>query len=335
MSKRVASAAPTIIDVAREAQVSIKTVSRVVNAEPGVHEDTLTRVREAIQRLNYRPKLSARSLAGARSFLIGLFYFDGQSGYIGNLQRGATRSCRELGYHLFVEPLDASAPDLVAQVERSLSALRPDGVILASPLCDHPGVLEALQAQGTRVVKLSPRELQGSCVGIDDVQAARELTLLLLDAGHERIGFLQGPADQIASQRRQQGFSIALRAAQYRPAWIASGDFTYQSGVLAAQAWHAMSKRPTAVFAANDEMALGLIAESRRLGHQLPEELSVVGFDDSPAAAMIWPGLTTVHQPLDEMAATAMRLLVDSDPSPRVVVLPHQLRLRASVQRRS
>jgi LacI family transcriptional regulator len=322
----------TIIDVAHDAQVSIKTVSRVVNAEAGVHEDTLKRVRESIRRLNYRPKLSARSLAGARSFLVGLLYFDSQSSYIGNLQRGATRSCRELGYHLFVEPLESNAPDLVSQVERSLAALRPDGLILAPPLCDHPGVLEAIAARGARVVKLSPREQQGSCVGIDDVQAARELTQLLLDAGHERIGFILGPPDHVASQRRQHGFNMALRAAQHRQAWTFQGDFTFQSGLLAAQAWQALSRRPTAVFAANDDMALGLMAEARRLGHDLPGALSVVGFDDTPASAMVWPALTTVRQPLDEMAATAMRLLVDPDPTPRNVVLPHQLRLRASVQ---
>ncbi|MBN8503999.1 MAG: LacI family DNA-binding transcriptional regulator [Burkholderiales bacterium] len=335
MTKREAGGPATIIDVAREAQVSIKTVSRVVNAEPGVHEETLKRVKEAIERLQYRPKLSARALAGARSFIVGLFYFDEQSAFIGNLQRGATQTCRELGYHLIVEPLQASATDLVSHVERSLSALRPDGVILAPPLCDHAEVLQAMQRQGTRIVKLSPRELQGSCIGIDDVQAARELTQLLLDAGHQRIGFLQGPPDQIASQRRQQGFSAALRAARRKAAWVWPGDFTFQSGVAAARIWQDQPNRPSAVFSANDDMALGLMAEARRLGHQVPEALSVVGFDDAPAASMVWPGLTTVRQPLEDMAARAVHLLVGQNTQPCRIVMPHRLMLRQSVQERA
>ena len=321
---------PTIVDVARMAGVSIKTVSRVVNVEAGVHEETRVRVQEAVQRLNYRPKLSARSLAGARSFLIGLFYYDPQASYAGNVQRGATRACRAAGYHLLVESLDREAQDINDQVQRSLVALRPDGVILTPPLCDNEDVLATLAASNTPVVRLSPRDYRGVHVRIDDRLAAEELTRLLIGLGHERIGFLGGPEDQIASERRYEGFVSALGAARLKPFWVGQGDFTFDTGVQAAHQLHGLAERPTAVFAANDYMALGLIAGAESLGLSIPGDLSVVGFDDAPAATLVWPSLTTVRQPLEQMAELAVQLLLAPSGQAVSCVLPHEIQVRAS-----
>jgi LacI family transcriptional regulator len=342
-----ANSAPTIVDVAKCAGVSIKTVSRVLNNEANVHPDTRDAVLEVVRQFNYRPKQSARSLAGARSYLIGLLYYDPSAAYVGGMQRGATLACRELGYHLVVESLGNDAPDIDMQVDRMLAALRPDGMILAPPLCDDPRVLAAVNAARTPCVLISPGAGQSMArVMMDDVRAAEELGNLLISLGHERIGFIEGAADQAASARRRQGFEQALQAhgMGLDETLVHRGDFTFPSGVEAAHAMLSTRRPPSAVFASNDDMALGVLAAAQRLGIQVPRDLSIVGFDDSPAASLVWPGLTTVRQPVGAMAATAVEMLVRGDvlpfteadaalPAP-LRVIPHELVVRASTAAR-
>jgi LacI family transcriptional regulator len=337
---------PTIVDVAREAGVSIKTVSRVLNHEPGVHESTRDQVLKVVEALRYRPKQSARSLAGGRSFLIGLLYSDPSALFVGSVQQGATLRCRELGYHLVVESLHNDAPDLRQQIDRMVLALRPDGMILTPPLCDNPEVLAALRESGTPCVLMSPeRDLQGiPSVRMDDVHAAEEITNLLLSLGHRRIAFIRGPADQSASAARYQGFVNALRAHDITPdpELIQPGSFTFASGRDAAHQLLSRRQRPTAVFASNDDMALGVLAAAQRLGLSVPGELSVAGFDDSPTAAIVWPPLTTVRQPVAEMARMAVEMLVSvqrpdmapPDEADLHKVLPHELVVRDSTRAR-
>jgi LacI family transcriptional regulator len=303
----------TIVDVAELAGVSIKTVSRVMNNEAGVRPDTREAVLAVVARLNYRPKQSARSLAGARSYLIGLLYYDPSADFVGGVQRGATLACRELGYHLVVESFGKEAPDIEAQVQSMLGALRPDGMILTPPLCDDPRVLAAVQAAGTPCVLISPGAGQTlPRVRMDDVAAARELGQLLIGLGHRRIGFIEGAPDQAAAGLRRQGFEQALRAHRLTlaPELFQRGDFTFPTGVEAANQLLKLRHPPSAVFASNDDMALGVLAAAQRLGIQVPQELSIVGFDDSPAASLVWPALTTVRQPVGAMAAAAVDLLV-------------------------
>jgi LacI family transcriptional regulator len=338
---------PTIVDVAREAGVSIKTVSRVLNHEPGVHESTRDQVLKVVEALRYRPKQSARSLAGGRSFLIGLLYYDPSAIFVGSVQQGATLRCRELGYHLVVESLHNDAPDLRQQIDRMVLALRPDGMILTPPLCDNPEVLAALRESGTPCVLMSPeRDLRGvPSVRMDDVHAAEEITNLLLSLGHQRIAFIKGPPDQSASGLRYQGFVNALRAhgLEPDPELIQPGAFTFESGRDAAHQLLSRRQRPTAVFASNDDMALGVLAAAQRLGLAVPNELSVAGFDDSPTAALVWPPLTTVRQPVAEMARTAVEMLVSVqrpdmaaavDEAELHKVLPHELVVRDSTRAR-
>jgi LacI family transcriptional regulator len=335
--------APTIIDVAREAGVSIKTVSRVLNREAGVHEQTREQVLAVVERLKYRPKLSARSLAGARSFLIGLLYYDPSAAFVGAAQKGAVVRCREAGYHLVVESIEDQAPDIDAQVDRMVSALRPDGMILTPPLCDNPRVLKALAAHGTPVVLISPGDHDPALmtVRMDDVRAAEEVTTLLIGLGHERIAFIRGKADQVASALRHVGFERAMKAhgLAIDPALVCQGDFTCDGGVQAAQHLLALAKRPTAVFASNDDMALGVMSEAHRQGLSVPADLSIAGFDDSPAARLVVPPLTTVRQPLEEMARLAVDLLItpggEQAPAAEDRVMAHRLVLRDSTARRS
>jgi LacI family transcriptional regulator len=302
------------VDVAREAGVSIKTVSRVLNQEPRVHASTREQVLRVVEALRYRPKQSARSLAGGRSFLIGLLYYDPSAAYVGGVQQGATLRCRELGYHLVVESLHGEAPDLEQQVDRMVMALRPDGMILTPPLCDNPQVLKALRDTHTPFVQISPeRDLQGvPSVRMDDSRAAEEITNLLLSLGHERIAFIKGAPDQSASALRYQGYLNALRThgLEVDPDLVHQGNFVFDSGRDAAHQLLSRRQRPTAVFASNDDMALGVLAAAQRLGLSVPGELSIAGFDDSAAAGLVWPALTTVRQPMAQMAQAAVDLLL-------------------------
>jgi LacI family transcriptional regulator len=335
VSKR-AGAPPTINDVAKEAGVSIKTVSRVMNKEPTVHADTRALVLDVVARLNYRPQLSARSLAGAKSFLIGLLYYDPSAAFIAGFQQGATLGCREAGRHLVVESLEDDGADLHPQLEAMLAALRPDGMILTPPLCDNPQVLQTLRAHGTPCVLISPADGGHGMARVlmDDALAAEELTNLLIALGHTRIAFIQG--DQSASVRRQQGYERALEAHRLAldETLLIPGRFDFASGVEGAQRLFARADPPSAIFAANDDMALGALTAAQRLGLQVPGDVAIVGFDDSRAASLVWPALTTVRQPLAEMAMAAVEMLLSgalgTGAQAPVRVLPHRLVVRGS-----
>jgi LacI family transcriptional regulator len=340
----VAGAAATINDVAQQAGVSIKTVSRVMNNEPGVRADTRARVLQVMANLRYRPSQSARSLAGARSFLIGLLYFDPSAAFVSGVQQGATMRCREAGYHLVVESMDNDAHDLGEQVHRMVSTLRPDGMILTPPLCDNPHVLKALHESGTPTVLVSPARQRKDMpsVRMDDVHAAEEITNLLISLGHRRIAFIRGAADQAASGLRELGFVKAMKAARVEiaPELVIDGDFRFESGVAATHQLLKLRHHPTAVFASNDDMALGVLAAAQRQGLAIPGDLAIVGFDDSPASSLVWPPLTTMRQPTLAMARTAVDLLigtptVQGTPGTRTSsalqrVLPHELVVRDS-----
>ena len=333
-----AGAPATITDVARHAGVSIKTVSRVMNKEPTVHADTRARVQEAVAALNYRPQLSARSLAGARSFLIGLLYYDPSAAFVADVQQGATRGCRESGRHLVVESMQTNGVDVHAQIEAMLAALRPDGMILTPPLCDNPAILEVLRANRTPCVLISPAgDGHGMArVHMDDALAAEELTNLLISLGHTAIAFIEG--DQSASLRRRHGYERALKAhgIGVDPALVVPGVFQFESGAAGARALLALPRPPTAIFAANDDMALGALAEAQRRGLSVPHDVAIVGFDDSRAATLVWPELTTVRQPLAEMAMAAVHMLLsgeakaDGHHAAPVKVLPHEVVVRGS-----
>lgn len=330
--------APTIVDVAEQAGVSIKTVSRVLNQEPGVHEDTREQVLKVVAALKYRPKQSARSLAGGRSFLIGLLYYDPSAAFVGGVQQGATLRCREAGYHLVVESLHNDAPDLALQVDRMVSALRPDGMILTPPLCDNRQVLKALRDSGTPCVLISPaadpEDLPS--VRMDDAHAAEEITNLLIGLGHTRIAIIKGAKDQAASKLRYQGFAAAMKAHKLAidKELVYQGDFTFATGLEAAHHLLSRSQRPTAVFASNDDMALGVLAAAQRLKLNVPGDLSIAGFDDTPTSSRVWPSLTTVRQPMDEMARAAVEMLIAinrGEPDrAQHRVLPHELLVRDS-----
>jgi LacI family transcriptional regulator len=295
----VSSAVSTINDVARLAGVSIKTVSRVMNDEPNVREETRTKVKEAAARLHYRPNLLARSLAGSRSFLIGLLYDNPSSSYVIDLQQGVIERCRQSGYHVLSEPQDSLAPDIGR----------------APPLCDMAVVLDAVEAAGVPYVRVSPSLFPGrsALVEMDDTQAAYEMTQFLLGQGHRDIGFVRGHPEHGSSHRRYDGFIKAMHEAGAEPhsRRIAQGFNSFASGLEAAKAlFMDAGNLPTAIFASNDEMAFGVMAYAQQTGVRVPDQVSVVGFDDTPGSMIIWPHLTTIRQPVTDLAYAAADMLL-------------------------
>jgi LacI family transcriptional regulator len=304
---------PTIKDVARQAQVSFKTVSRVLNGEPHVRESVRDRVLTAADALGYRPNIAARGLIGAPSRLLGLLYDTTNYSFVTEAEIGALLRCRHAGYHLAIEPVE-SRDDVGQQIERILSSLRLDGLILTPPLSDDPAVIATLERLKVRHVRIAPHadRDRAFCVFIDDAEAAFALTGHLLALGHRAIGFVQGPPGYGAAGLRLAGFRRAMEDAGREPSpeHVAQGDFSFESGMAAGHRLLTGGDRPTAIFAANDKMALGVMAAARELGLAIPGALSVAGFDDTWAAQRSWLPLTTVRQPVEEMCAAATDMLI-------------------------
>ena len=317
--------AATIYDVARESGLSIKTVSRVMNHDPAVKPANRDRILQAAEALSYSPNLSARSLAGARSFVIAAFldadltldhWSSGRAtDYVSRLQLGAIRECRQAGYHFTLELIDHDPAKLKREAREVLQALKPDGILLTPPSCDDPDMIELLDAAQVRYARLgSDSSLPGGMqFHLGDRSGAASVTRHLIGLGHERIAIITGPFQRSSSLERAMGFREAMTAAHLPvdETLIWSGDFTFQSGAEATRAFIARPEPPTAVFACNDEMALGCLSMLNTLGLACPDDMSVAGFDDSVGARFSHPQLTTLRQPLVEMASAAVRRLID------------------------
>lgn len=304
----------TIKDVAARAGVSPKTVSRVINGEAHVRPDVREAVARVVAEMDYRPNAFARGLSSSRSFMIGLFFDDPASGYAGDIQRGALTRARELSHHLIVEPLDPLQPDWRERLGATLREVRLSGAILTPPIGDSREIIEVFERHGVPVVRIAPGTEVGRTpqVGMDDRAAARQMTEFLLSLGHRDIGFIKGNVRHSASALRLNGFRDAMAAAgeRWRPDRVLDGDFSFRSGIEGADILLDSPARPTAIFASNDEMALGVLVAAMRRQIAVPQTLTVVGFDDAPIARMAWPQLTTIRQPNVEMAAAAVDILI-------------------------
>lgn len=334
----------TIDDVARLARVSPKTVSRVINSEPNVRETTRERVEKAIDALQYRPNQFARNLASPRARLIGLIYDDPSayevpsSGYVIRLQEGTLRACRAANYELLIHPCRYRDKDVVTELEALIRHIRPTGIILAAPLSNVPRIVRAIQASGTPVVRLSPGKEDGQefCVATNDREISREMTRYLASLGHRRIAFIKGNRQHKAVGNRYLGYLDGLRDSglEVDDDLVAQGDNSLGSGEAAAAQLLSLSKPPTAIFAANDDMAAGVIRVAAQQGIEIPGRLSVAGCDDIALARQSYPSLTTIRQPLAAMAELATLALVDGSHTDSlrngVAVVPAQLRIRES-----
>jgi LacI family transcriptional regulator len=323
-----------IRDVAARAGVAVKTVSRVLNGHPYVSADTKARVEEAMRALDFRPSVAARILSGAKSNQVALIYDNHSPYYMFQIQTGCWEYCKQKGIRLLAQPVDVADPLVGEQVRGLVTETHVDGIILSSPVTDCDPVLRALEAMDIPFVRISPgtNHALTSSVFMDDAQAADDMTTHLINMGHRRIGFIKGDPNHMASDERLLGYRRALDRAgiSFDAVLVADGEFDFESGVRAGNFFLDLPNRPTAIFAANDDMAAGVLAVAHDRNIDLPAELSVAGFDDTTLARTVWPPLTTIHQPMAELARTAAEILIaGGDISHRR--LPHRLIERASV----
>jgi len=304
------------------AGVSMKTVSRVVNQEPNVREATQRKVRAAIQELNYRPNQSARNLASQRAHLIGLIYDDPSayelpsSGYVIRMQQGTLTACRRADYELLIHPCNYRNRNLDAEIEALIEQARPAGIVLAAPLSNMLKIVRAIETTGTPFVRLSPgaRRSKQPSIATNDREISAEMTRYLASLGHRRIAFISGHKSHKAVVNRFLGYQDGMKQSGLSVSddLVAEGDNSFESGLAAGENLLTSKRPPTAIFAANDDMAVATIRTANKLGVSVPDELSVAGFDDISLARQVFPNLTTIRQPLSKMAERAAEALIEN-----------------------
>ena len=305
----------TIRDVARQAQVSVKTVSRVINGEALVRESTRAKVVRAMEALDYVPNVSARRLARGRSHVIGLVFHNATWHYVNDVMRGMVETSRQEGYSTFVHPCDTDRPEDQREILNLAEQRQVDGFIFTPPCDNASALLKQLHDWHIPFVRLTPwdRERPWPYVTANDQQGAVQMTEYLFSLGHRRIAFIIGDPAHRASHDRLAGYKAALKMHHipYEPALVKQGDFHFDSGVLCGRELLTANRRPTAIFAGNDDMAAGVLSAAHQLGIKIPQEVSVGGFDDARLTRQVWPPLTTVRQPIYESARWATCLLID------------------------
>lgn len=310
-ARRKGSSAPTIADVARAAQCSPMTVSRVINGEQNVRENTREQVLAAIEQLNYVPNRAARSLAGGAQLRVALLFDNPSASYLSEFLMGALEEASRRDIYLVVQSTETQS-DHSALIRRLIEG-GIGGFILPPPLCDDQSVLDEVRDAGAVAVAVGPGKATGThgAVLIDEFQAAFDMTSHIIGLGHERIGFIIGNPEQVASGRRLQGYREAMEKAglPIDESLIAQGQFTYRSGMVAAEKLLGAQRPPTAIFASNDDMAAATVAMAHRRHLDVPNDITVCGFDDTELASSIWPELTTIRQPIREMTAEAVSMI--------------------------
>lgn len=314
--------AVTIRHVAADAGVSLQTVSRVMNNAPNVRPDMAERVQASIARLGYVPSIAAQRMSGSRSYLIvalndrdrTLADWRSRSGsdWVNQMLLGGMLTCAAHGYRMIVELVDTHSTQIERELAGAVAALRPDGVILTPPHSDNPLILRYLAERQIVFARI------GSCAGgpgfaldADDFGAARLATQELIALGHRRIGFVAGPEEYELSARRVGGWRDAMQAAGLTiDDLLAEGDFSFASGVAATNRLLAVSDRPTAIIASNDQMALAALDVARERGLDVPGDLSIVSFDDTPIVRYTHPPLASVSQPIADITAHAAEMII-------------------------
>lgn len=309
----------TMKDVANHAGVSLKTVSRVLNNEPHVQEKLRQRVFESVNSMGYVPSTSARNLRSSRTYTLHLITENIEGNFINSIQSGALRAAQKYGYNLLptllAEDTLNNPQALKIWTQEFLAQKKPDGVILVPPQSDNPLLNQLFNDARIPISRIGPNDILVSDsvnVTIDDQNAAKDVTEYLLSQGHKRIGFVRGIEFHGATQRRYDGYCDALSNAGVTldPTLVKPGLFTFESGMHAGKDLLEREDRPTAIFAANDDMAAGVIVAAYMNNLKIPEQVSVVGFDDSELAERIWPSLSTIRQPLLGYGEYAAEFLV-------------------------
>ncbi len=326
----------TIKDVAKKAGVSVATVSRVFNASGPVSAKAIERVRDVASALRYVPHVGARSLITSRTNCVGVLLPDLYGEFFSEVIRGMDQTAQQHGFHLLL----SSAHNGKRELEGAMRAMRGrvDGMIIMSPHLDEAALIANLPST-VPVVLISCRVKDGDydSIVIDNARGAQQMVAHLVSQGHRRVAIIRGAEGNHDASERLRGYRRALRDADLAadPSLELSGDFTEASGHRAVAQALSLADPPTAIFAANDAMAIGAVSALRDLGRRVPEDVAVGGFDDIPIARYMNPALSSVHVPISEMGARATQRIIEAltgTPSRkrRREVLPTQLIVRAS-----
>ena len=302
----------TINDVARIAGVSKKTVSRVINASPFVRAETRAKVEAVIAETGFAPDPQARGLAFRRSFLIGMIYDNPSPNYVVNMQQGILDAVRGSGLELVVHPCNRQAENFLADVKTFVVRQKLFGAVLPPSVSEDErviAILKEVDCPYVRIASVSLDDPERMVVTHDNLGAA-EAAHHLVALGHKEIAFISGPATFRSSHERGEGFRRGLAEHGVTLRHTVEGAYTFESGVEAAKHLLTSKTPPTAIFAGNDEMAIGVYTAARELGWSVPGDLSIVGFDDAPMASRIWPPLTTVRLPIRDMGQMAAEKLL-------------------------
>lgn len=305
----------TQADVAKRAGVSVKQVSRVINNEDRVSAVTRQRVMQAVTELGYVPNVWAQRLARGYSQLIGLCFHDATAAYINEVLTAMLDFADVHGYRVGLYRFDPTNTADVARMAALTSQMRVDGFVLTPPCDNAIDFVAALQRFNVPFVMLTPHDRRNdvSWVAATDEQGAYDATVHLIRLGHTRIGFIQGHPHHSASWERLRGYRRALDefGITHVEELAQQGDWSYRTGLTCARTLLSLPWPPTAIVASSDDAAAGVIQAIWERGWHCPQDVSVVGFDDNPLAEQLCPPLTTVRQPIYQIATTAMSLLID------------------------
>jgi LacI family transcriptional regulator len=314
--------AVTIKHVAADAQVSLQTVSRVINNEPNVRPTMKKRVQDSIDKLGYVPSIAAQRMSGSRSYLIlaindrerTIADWQARQGtdWVDQMLLGGMLMCAEHGYRMILELVDTHNDHVERELLSTIAALQPDGIILTPPHSDNPQIVSLLAGQNIPFVRIGSQENgSGIPVSMDDEGSAHTATRHLIAHGHHRIGFIAGAPEYELSGWRFNGWKSAMAEAGLAiDALLQSGDFSYASGEKAARKLLTGKHRPTAIIASNDQMALATLEVARSLGLTVPQDLSVISFDNTPLVHFTQPPLTAIDQPIAATASKAVELII-------------------------
>lgn len=320
--------AVTIRHVAEDAGVSLQTVSRVINDEPNVRPEMKERVQSAIDRLGYVPSIAAQRMSGSRSYMIlalndrdrTLAEWRERAGtdWVAQMLLGGMDTCAKFGYRMLVELVDTHSDHVEREIAATIAALQPDGVILTPPHSENPLITRLLAKRKIPFARIGSREEgPGLRLTMDDEGSAIAATRRLIGLGHRRIGFIAGSAEYSLSGWRIDGWRQAMEEAGLATdGLLERGDFGFESGMLAARTLLARPDRPTAIIASSDQMALATLEVAREKGLAVPEDLSVISFDNTPIVRFTNPPLTAVDQPIAETIARAAEYLIKAEKEP-------------------
>jgi len=305
----------TIRDVAKFSGVSVKTVSRIINNEAPVREDTRAKVQRAMDELGYRPSVLAQRFARGHSRVIGLLIHRGNnSEYAFDILHGLMEICTAEGYGVSIFAYHREQGQSGQDVTQLIAQQFVDGLVFTPGCDDVPEQLAELDRMGAPFVRIWPQrpELPYPSVSAQDRQGAFELISYLISLGHQRIGIITGEMDHADSPERLVGYQAALEAHQiaFDASLVQYGDYSFASGRMCGRTLLKQNNPPTAIFASSDEMAVGVLHIAHELGIMVPKQLSVAGFDDSRMSQRVLPLLTTVRQPVSEMGRIAAQILI-------------------------